>query len=57
MDLEKAEDIKKKWQEYTELSKTGRNNPYNHNGIVTHLESYILECEVKWVLGGITRTS
>ena len=51
MDLTEAEDIKK-WQEYTEeLSKTGLNNPYNHSGIVTHLEPCILECEVKWVLG------
>ena len=55
MDLTEAEDIKKKWQEYTEvLSKTGLNNPYNHSGIVTHLEPCILECEVKWVLGSIT---
>ena len=55
MDLTEAEDIKKRWQEYTEeLSKTGLNNPYNHSGIVTHLELCILECEVKWVLGSIT---
>ena len=55
MALTEADDIKKKWQEYTEeLSKTGLNNPYNHSGIVTHLEPDILECEVKWVLGSIT---
>ena len=53
-DITEAEGIKR-WQEYTEeLSKTGLNNPYNHSGIVTHLEPCILECEVKWVLGSIT---
>ena len=55
MDLTEAEDIKKRWQEYTEeLHKNGLNNWDNHNGVVTHLEPNILECEVKWVLGSIT---
>ena len=43
-----AERIKKRWQEYIELYKKGLNNPDNHDGVVTHLESDILECEVKW---------
>ena len=48
MDLTEAEDIKKKWQEYTEeLQKKGLNDPDNHNGVVTHVEPDILECEVK----------
>ena len=52
-DLTEAEEIKKKWQEYTEqLYKKGLNDPDNHNGVVTHLN--ILECEVKWVLGSTT---
>ena len=50
-DLTEAKEIKKKWQEYTELYK----NPENHNGVVTHLEPEILECEVKWALGSITK--
>ena len=55
MDLTEAEDIKKRWQEYTEeLYKKGLNNPDNHNGVITHLEPDILECEVRWVLGSIT---
>ena len=55
MDLTKAEDIKKRWQEYTEeLYKKDLNNPDNHNGVITHLEPDILECEVKWALGSIT---
>ena len=55
MDLTEAEDIKKRWQEYTEqLHKKGLNDPDNHYGVITHLESDILECEVKCVLGGIT---
>ena len=55
MDLTEAEDIKKKWQEYTEeLYKTDVNGLDNHNGVITHLESDILECEVKWALGSIT---
>ena len=48
-DLTEAEETKKKWQEYTEeLYKKCLNDPDNHNGMVTHLEPYILECEVKW---------
>ena len=55
MDLTEAEDIKKRWQEYTEeLYKTDLNDPDNHNGVITHLEPDILECEVKWALGSIT---
>ena len=54
-DLTEAEEIKKRWQEYTELYKKGLNDPDNHNGVVTHLESDILECEVKWDLVSITR--
>ena len=54
-DLTEAEDIKKKWPEYTEeLYKKGLNDEDNHEGVVTHLEPDILECEVKWVLGGMT---
>ena len=49
MDLTEAEDIKKRWQEYTEdLYKKDLHNPDNHNGVITHLEPDILECEVKW---------
>ena len=47
MDLTEAEDIKKRWQEYTELHKKGLNDPENRDGVVTHLEPDILECEVK----------
>ena len=55
MDLREAEDIKKRWQEYTEeLCKTDLGNPDNHDGVITHLEPDILECEVKWALGSIT---
>ena len=54
MDLTEAEDIKKRWQEYTELYKKYLNNPDNHGGVITHLEPGILECEVKWALGSIT---
>ena len=55
MDLTEAEDIKKRWQEYTEeLYKKDLNDPDNHNGVITHLEADILECEVKWALGSIT---
>ena len=55
MDLTEAEDIKKRWQEYTEeLYKKDLHNPDNHDGVITHLESDILECEVKWALGSIT---
>ena len=55
MDLTEAEDIKKRWQGYTEeLYKKDLNDPYNHNGVLIHLEPYILECKVKWALGSIT---
>ena len=55
-DLTEAEDIKKRWQEYTEeLYKKDLHDPDNHNGVITHLEPDILECEVKWALGHITR--
>ena len=55
MDLAEAEDIKKRWQEYTEeLYKKDLHNPDNHDGVITHLEPDILECEVKWALGSIT---
>ena len=50
----RAEDIKKRWQEYTELYKKDRHDPDNHNGVITHLEPDILECKVKWALGSIT---
>ena len=55
MDLTEAEDIKKRWQEYTEeLHKKDLHDPDNHDGVITHLESDILECEVKGALGSIT---
>ena len=55
MDLTEAEEIKKRWQEYTEeLYKKDVHDPDNHNGVITHLEPDILECEVKWALGCIT---
>ena len=54
MDLIEEEEIKKRWQEYTELYKKDLHDPDNHNGVITHLEPDILECEVKWVLEGIT---
>ena len=55
MDLIAAEDIKKRWQEYTEeLYKKDLNNPDNHNSVTTHLELDILECEIKWALRSIT---
>ena len=55
MDLTEAEDIKKRWQEYTEeLYKKDLHDPDNHGGMITHLEPDILECEVKWALGSIT---
>jgi len=47
MDLTEAEAIKKRWQEYTELCKKGLHDPDNHNGVITHLDPDILECEVK----------
>ena len=56
MDLTEAEDIKKRWQEYTEeLYKKDLHNPDNHDSMITHLETDILECEVKWDLGRITK--
>ena len=55
MDLTEAEDIKKRWQEYTdEPYKKALRDSDNHNGVITHLEPDILECEVKWALGSIT---
>ena len=54
MDLTEAEDIKKKWQEYTELYKKDLHDPDNHDGVITHLEPDILEFEVKWALESIT---
>ena len=55
MDLTEAEDIKKRWQEYTEkLYKKDCHDQDNHDGVITHLEPDILECEVKWALGSIT---
>ena len=55
MDLTEAEDIKKRWQEYTEeLYKTELHNPDNHDGMITNLQPNILECKVKWALGSIT---
>ena len=54
MDLTEAEDIKKRWQEYTELCKKDLHNPDNHNDVITHLEPDILECKVKWALESIT---
>ena len=55
MVLTEAEDIKKGWQEYTEQYKKYLHDPeFNHGGMITHLELDILECEVKWALGGIT---
>ena len=55
MDLTEAEDIKKRWQEYSEeLYKKDLHDPDNHNGVITHLEPDVLRCEVKWALGSIT---
>ena len=54
MDLTDAEDIKKRWQEYTELYKKDLHNPGSHDGMITNLEPDILECEVKWTLESIT---
>ena len=54
MDLTEAEDIKKRWQEYTELYKKDLNDPHNHDGVITHLEPDILECVDKWALESIT---
>ena len=54
MDITEAEDIKERWQEYTELYKNNLHDPESHNGVITHLEPDILECEVKWALRSIT---
>ena len=55
MDLTEAEDTKKRWKEYTkELYKKDFHDPENHDGVITHLESDILGCEVKWALGSIS---
>ena len=56
MDLTEAEDIRKRWQEHTEelYKKKDLNDPDNHDGVITHLQPDILECEVKWALGSIT---
>ena len=55
MDLTEAKDINKRWQEYTkELYKKELHDPDNHEGVITHLEPDILECEVKWALGSIS---
>ena len=55
MDLTEAEDIMKRWREYTELYKKHLHDPDNHNGVITHLESDILEYEIKWASGSITK--
>ena len=54
MGLTEAEHIRKRWQEYTELYKKDLYNPDNHDGVMTHLQPDILECEVKWALASIT---
>ena len=54
MDLTEAEDIKKRWQEHRELYKKDHHDPDTHDGVITHLEPDILECEVKWALGSVT---
>ena len=54
MDVTEAEEIRTRWQEYTQKLYRKDHNPDNHNGMITHLESEILECEVKWALGNIT---
>ena len=54
MDLAEAEDIKKRWQEYTELYKKDLHDPDNHDGVISHLEPDILKCEIKWALESIT---
>ena len=53
IDLTEAEDIKKRWQEYTELYKKDLHDPDNHNGVITHLEPEILECEDRWALASL----
>ena len=54
MDLKEAEDIKKRWQKYTELYRKDLHDPDNHDGVITSLEPDILECEIKWALGNVT---
>ena len=54
MDLTEAEETRKRWQKYTELYKKDLHDPDNHDGVITHLEPDILECEDKWALGSIT---
>ena len=55
MDLTEADDIKKRWQEYMkELYKKDLHDPNNHDGVITHLEPDLLECEVRWALGSVT---
>ena len=54
LNITEAEDIKKMWQEYTDLYKKDLHDPDNYDGVITHLEPDILECEVKWALGSIT---
>ena len=54
MDLTETEDIKKRWQEYTELYKKDRHDPDNHDGVITHVHPDILECRSRWALGSIT---
>ena len=54
MDLTEAEDIKKRWQEHTELYKKELQDPNNHDSVITHLEPDMLECEVKWAFGSLT---
>jgi len=53
VDITEAEDMKKRWQEYTELYKRDLNDPDNQNGVLTHLEPHILGCKVKWALGSM----
>ena len=57
MEIMEAEEIKERWQEYTELYKKHLNDPDNHDGVATHLEPDILECEVKWALGRLLQSS
>ena len=57
MDLTEAGAIKKRWQQYTEMYKKDLHDPTNHDGVIIHLETDILECEVKWTLGSITTNS
>ena len=54
MDLTEAEDIKKRWQEYTELYKKELHDQDNHNGVITHLEPDTVECKLKWAIGSLT---